>query len=197
MDARQLAEHICRTLRAAGHQAYLVGGCVRDILLGREAADYDVATDATPDRVQKLFPHSLAVGAQFGVIIVTEDSRGADSPQVEVATFRSDIGYSDGRHPDRVVYATTPQQDVKRRDFTINALLLDPETQEVLDFVGGRDDIRAGIIRAIGRPEERFREDKLRMARAVRFAARFGYAIEPGTFAAIVELANEDRKSVV
>src|SRR5271169_1083469 len=106
MDGRALAERICRTLCAAGHQAYFVGGCVRDILLKREPADYDVATDATPDRVQQLFPHSLAVGAQFGVIVVTEDSGEDDSTQVEVATFRSDIGYSDGRHPDRVVYTT-------------------------------------------------------------------------------------------
>jgi len=168
-----------------------VGGCVRDILLEREPADYDVATDATPDRVQQLFPHSLAVGAQFGVIVVTENSPAGDSLQVEVATFRSDIGYSDGRHPDRVVYAKTPQEDVRRRDFTINALLLDPETNEILDFVGGRDDLRAGIIRAIGNAEERFREDKLRMVRAVRFAARFRYAIEEATFAAIVKLAPE------
>ena len=193
-DARALAEHICRTLRGAGHQAYLVGGCVRDILLNREPADYDVATDATPDRVQQLFPRSLAVGAQFGVIIVTGDSGGSDSAQVEVATFRSDIGYSDGRHPDRVVYTTSPQEDVKRRDFTINALLLDPETNEVLDFVGGRDDLRAGIIRAIGRPADRFSEDKLRMARAVRFAARFRYAIEAATFSAITKLAPEIRQ---
>ncbi|MGD1212272.1 MAG: CCA tRNA nucleotidyltransferase [Candidatus Acidiferrales bacterium] len=193
-DARALAEHICRTLRGAGHQAYLVGGCVRDILLNREPADYDVATDATPDRVQQLFPRSLAVGAQFGVIIVTGDSGGSDSAQVEVATFRSDIGYSDGRHPDRVVYTTSPQEDVKRRDFTINALLLDPETNEVLDFVGGRDDLRAGIIRAIGRPADRFREDKLRMVRAVRFAARFRYAIEAATFSAITKLAPEIRQ---
>ena len=194
MEARQLAGHICRTLRGAGHQAYLVGGCVRDILLGREPADYDVATDATPDRVQQLFPHSLAVGAQFGVIIVTEDPRALDSPQVEVATFRSDVGYSDGRHPDRVVYATSAGEDVKRRDFTINALLLDTETNEVLDFVGGREDLRAGIIRAIGRPADRFREDKLRMARAVRFAARFGYGIEAATFAAVIQLAPEIRQ---
>jgi poly(A) polymerase len=190
-EARALAERVCRVLREAGHQAYFVGGCVRDILLEREPADYDVATDATPDRVQQLFPHSLAVGAQFGVIVVTENSPAGDSLQVEVATFRSDIGYSDGRHPDRVVYAKTPQEDVKRRDFTINALLLDPETNEILDFVGGRDDLRAGIIRAIGNAEDRFREDKLRMVRAVRFAARFRYAIEEATFAAIVKLAPE------
>jgi tRNA nucleotidyltransferase/poly(A) polymerase len=190
-EARALAERVCRVLREAGYQAYFVGGCVRDILLEREPADYDVATNATPDRVQQLFPHSLAVGAQFGVIVVTENSASGDSLQVEVATFRSDIGYSDGRHPDRVVYAKTPREDVKRRDFTINALLLDPDTSEILDFVGGRDDLRAGVIRAIGNAEDRFREDKLRMVRAVRFAARFRYTIEEATFAAIVKLAPE------
>jgi poly(A) polymerase len=184
MNARQLAESVCRTLRGADHQAYLVGGCVRDILLGREPADYDVSTDATPDRVQALFPQSLAVGAQFGVIIVPDGE-----VQVEVATFRSDVGYSDGRHPDGVVFSGSAREDVQRRDFTINALLLDPETNEVLDYVGGRDDLRAGIIRAIGQPVERFREDKLRMIRAVRFAARFRYAIEAATFTAIVKLA--------
>jgi len=191
MDTHALANHICRRLREAGHQAYLVGGCVRDILLKREPADYDVATDATPQDVQQLFPASLAVGAQFGVIIVTEGSDWGDSAQVEVATFRSDIGYSDGRHPDRVVYSRSPQEDVKRRDFTINALLLDPETEEIVDFVGGQRDIEAGIIRAIGRPLDRFREDKLRMVRAVRFAARFRYALEAGTFGAIRNLAPE------
>lgn len=199
MNARQLAEHVCRTLREAGHQAYFVGGCVRDILLEREPADYDVSTDATPDRVQELFPRSLAVGAKFGVIVVLQecgpdDPSVDDSVQVEVATFRSDVGYSDGRHPDEVVYSKTPQEDVRRRDFTINALLLDPETNEVLDFVGGRDDLRAGIIRAIGKPEERFREDKLRMIRAVRFAARFRYAIHEATFSAITKLAKDVRQ---
>jgi len=184
IGARQLAERICRTLRSAGHQAYLVGGCVRDILLGREPADYDVATDAIPDRVQALFPHSLAVGAQFGVIIVTDGNA-----QAEVATFRCDVGYSDGRHPDHVEYTTSAKEDVRRRDFTINALLLDPESNEVLDYVGGRDDLSAGIIRAIGDPAQRFREDKLRLVRAVRFAARFRYAIEAATFGAIAELA--------
>ncbi len=193
-NERAFAEKICRTLRGADHQAYLVGGCVRDILLEREPADYDVATDATPDRVQQLFPRSLAIGAQFGVIIVLDDSDGGNGAQVEVATFRSDVGYSDGRHPDQVVYAKSPQEDVRRRDFTINALLLDPETKEVLDFVGGRADLQAGIIRAIGQPELRFREDKLRMLRAVRFAARFGYAIEPATFEAIQKLAPEIRQ---
>lgn len=198
MSARALADEICGRLRAAGHQAYLVGGCVRDIVLGREPVDYDVATEATPDEVQKLFPDSLTVGAQFGVVIVTavpgqqaRDSENQLENQVEVATFRSDVGYSDGRHPDRVVYARSPEEDVRRRDFTINALLLDPGTGQVLDFVGGRKDLEAGIIRAIGRPEERFREDKLRMLRAVRFAARFGYAIDGETFAAIRKLPGE------
>jgi poly(A) polymerase len=180
MTPHELADKICRTLRAAGHQAYLVGGCVRDLVLKREPTDYDVATDARPERVQELFPGSLNVGARFGVILVVEGDA-----QVEVATFRSDIGYSDGRHPDRVEYSRTPEEDVRRRDFTINGLMLDPVTGQVLDFVGGREDIRAGLVRAIGEPMMRFREDKLRMARAVRFAARFGYTIEPATFAAI------------
>jgi poly(A) polymerase len=191
MNARALAEQVCRTLRAAGRQAYLVGGCVRDILLKREPVDYDVATDATPDQVQQLFPPTIGVGAKFGVMLVPDWTRNIEEPlvTVEVATFRSDVGYSDGRHPDKVIYSKTPQEDVRRRDFTINALLLDPETAEVLDFVGGRKDLEAGIIRAIGVPERRFDEDKLRMIRAVRFAARFGYAIEPATFAAIQKLA--------
>jgi poly(A) polymerase len=184
MGARQFAEQICRVLRDNGHQSYLAGGCVRDILLGREPVDYDVATDATPERVQELFPDSLAVGAKFGVIVVTEGP-----VHVEVATFRSDGGYSDGRHPDHVEYARTPEEDVKRRDFTINGLMLDPSTNHVLDYVGGRDDLRAGIIRAIGNPTERFSEDKLRMIRGVRFAARFRYAIEASTFIAITKLA--------
>jgi len=182
--SRVLAEEICGVLRAKSHQAFLVGGCVRDILLGREPADYDVATDAAPGRIEELFPGSLTVGAKFGVVIV---SRG--DVQVEVTTFRSDIGYSDGRHPDRVVFAKTPQEDVKRRDFTINGLLMDSATGEVLDFVGGRKDLKAGVIRTIGEPFLRFNEDKLRLARAVRFAARFGYTIEPLTLAAIKKLA--------
>lgn len=161
-----------------------MGGCVRDLVLGREPADYDVCTDARPERVQELFPRSLAVGAKFGVILVIEDD-----VQVEVATFRSDIGYSDGRHPDRVVYSKTAEEDVRRRDFTINGLLMDPATGEVLDYVGGRADLHAGIVRAIGDPRLRFTEDKLRMLRAVRFAARFGFQIEPETMAAAQSLA--------
>ncbi len=194
MNARAFADRICQTLRSKGFQAFLVGGCVRDIILGREPADYDVTTDALPGQVEEIFPGSLTVGAKFGVVIVPEESptsSDAERLQVEVATFRSDLGYSDGRHPDRVDYTKSPQDDVKRRDFTINALLLDLETNEVLDFVGGREDLKAGIIRAIGDPEARFREDKLRMVRAVRFAARFGYAIEPATLQAIQKLAPE------
>ena len=184
MTPRELADQVCATLRAEGHQAFLVGGCVRDLILGREPADYDVSTDAHPERVQELFPRSLSVGAKFGVILVVED--GAE---VEVATFRSDIGYSDGRHPDRVVYSDSPQEDVRRRDFTINGLLMDPASRDVLDFVDGRADLEAGIVRAIGDPRLRFAEDKLRMMRAVRFAARFGFQIEPQTLAAARELA--------
>ena len=186
MTPKELAEDICAILRRRGHQAYLVGGCVRDLELGRSPADYDVCTDAHPDRVQELFPRSLAVGAKFGVILV-----GDEAAQVEVATFRSDVGYSDGRHPDHVVYSETPQEDVRRRDFTINGLLKDPATGEVLDFVGGRADLRAGIVRAIGDPRRRFAEDKLRMLRGVRFAARFGFQIEPETMAAAKQLAGQ------
>ena len=178
---RELVNSICDVLRRNGHQALLVGGCVRDLLLGREPADYDVSTDATPDQVLALFPRGIAVGAQFGVVIIPEDH-----DKVEVATFRSDAGYSDGRHPDSVVYARTPEEDVQRRDFTINGLLMRPESGEVLDFVGGRADLRAGVIRAIGNPDRRFTEDKLRMMRAVRFAARFHYVIETATMDALL-----------
>jgi poly(A) polymerase len=206
---KDFAISIVRTLRDCGHKAYLVGGCVRDLLLGREPADYDVTTDATPEDVMRIFPETYAVGVQFGVVLVPpaekdislescRDVTSYVSPYVsskgnvvEVATFRSDIGYSDGRHPDRVVFSKDPKEDVERRDFTINGLLLDPLTNEVLDFVGGRKDLEAGIIRTIGDPERRFAEDKLRMLRAVRFAARFGYAIEPATFQAIRKLASQ------
>ena len=184
MSARELALRVCEALSAEGHQAYLVGGYVRDLELGRQPADYDVATDARPERVQEIFPGSITVGAKFGVIRVA-----ADGAEVEVATFRSDVGYSDGRHPDHVVYSRVPEEDVRRRDFTINGLLLDPRTNELLDFVGGRSDLRAGLVRAIGEPERRFEEDKLRLVRAVRFAARFAYRIETNTLAAIRKLA--------
>jgi putative nucleotidyltransferase with HDIG domain len=195
MQPRELAEQICETLRHNGHQAYLVGGCVRDLLMGREPTDFDVATDARPERVQDLFSKSLAVGAKFGVIMVYDEVydkttlKVSFAPLVEVATFRSDVGYTDGRHPDRVVYSDSPQEDVRRRDFTINGLLMDPGTREVLDFVGGRADMDAGIVRAIGDPSTRFAEDKLRMVRAVRFSARLGFAIEPATMEAVRSLA--------
>jgi len=204
---------IVQNLRQRGYQAFLVGGCVRDLLLGREPKDYDVATNATPEQVMTIFPETYAVGAQFGVVLVpmpeplaerdvasnvfTENSDRVDvgasthAHAVEVATFRSDIGYSDGRHPDEVRFSQDPREDVARRDFTINGMLLDPVSREVLDFVGGRKDLEAKIVRAIGDPERRFAEDKLRMLRAVRFAARFEYVIEPGTFAAVQKLAGE------
>ena len=186
MDARALANSICDTLRRNGFQALLVGGCVRDILLNREPADYDVTTDARPEQVMQLFPGGIGVGAQFGVVLVPRDAL-----KVEVATFRSDIGYSDGRHPDRVAYSDSPEEDVKRRDFTINGLLMRHDTGEVLDYVAGQADMAARTLRAIGDPGRRFEEDKLRMLRAVRFAARFEYAIEPKTFKAIRQRATE------
>jgi poly(A) polymerase len=200
---KTFAISIVQTLRQHGFQAYLVGGCVRDLLLGREPKDYDVATSATPEQVLSIFPETYAVGAQFGVVLVPMPERdvasnvstesSSKSRAVEVATFRSDIGYSDGRHPDEVRLSRDPREDVARRDFTINGMLLDPEGAQapgqVLDFVGGRKDLEAGIIRTIGDPERRFGEDKLRMLRAVRFAARFGYTIEPATFGAIQKLA--------
>jgi poly(A) polymerase len=178
-----LARRIVESLNERGHQAFLVGGCVRDLLLGREPKDYDVATDARPEQVVCLFPKARLVGAHFGVVIVPEDSA-----YVEVSTFRSDHAYLDGRRPIAVQFETDPRQDVTRRDFTINGLLLDPRTNDIFDYVGGRDDLHAGVIRAIGDPEVRFREDHLRMLRAVRFAARFGFSIEPATFAAMREL---------
>jgi poly(A) polymerase len=202
---KAFAISVIHTLRSQGYKAYLVGGCVRDLLLGREPADYDVATDATPQQVMTIFPETYAVGAQFGVVLVpvppelqTKELRsGADAVShakdglIEVATFRADLGYSDGRHPDEVRFTKDPREDVQRRDFTINGLLLDPLTNEVLDFVGGRNDLQAKLVRAIGDPDRRFAEDKLRMLRAVRFAARFGYAIEPATFLSIQRHASQ------
>jgi poly(A) polymerase len=186
-ETKEFAEQIIRILREHSHEAYLVGGCVRDVLLGREPADYDVTTDATPDEVMRIFPETYAVGAKFGVVLVPAKNASGDT--VEVATFRSDIGYSDGRHPDQVRFSKSAREDVERRDFTINGLLFDPIKSEFLDFVGGRKDLEASVIRTIGQPELRFSEDKLRMLRAVRFAARFGYTIEPETFVAIQKLA--------
>jgi poly(A) polymerase len=183
---RELAQSVCATLRGNGYQALLAGGCVRDLLLKRAPIDFDVATDALPDQVIALFPDSLAVGAQFGVVQVWHGEF-----KVEVATFRADGDYSDGRRPDQVIYTKSPEDDVRRRDFTINGLLMQPDTGEVLDFVGGQADLKTGLIRAIGDPDKRFIEDKLRLMRAVRFAARFGFAIEPATMAAIRRHAKE------
>ncbi|HTV09226.1 MAG TPA: CCA tRNA nucleotidyltransferase [Candidatus Aquilonibacter sp.] len=192
------ALHIAERLRALGHAAYFAGGCVRDLLLGRTPQDFDVATAATPDIVQHAFPHTEAVGAHFGVILVIDKIDG-QRIATEVATFRSDGAYSDGRRPDAVRFSTDPAADVKRRDFTINGLLLDPIAFDrgeplascVFDVVGGQADLAAGIIRAIGDPALRFTEDKLRMLRAVRFAARLGFGIEPKTMAAIRSHAAE------
>ena len=179
---------IVEKLRAEGHEAYFAGGCVRDLLLGLEPKDYDVATSATPDVVLGLFERTFAVGAHFGVVLVA-DGDEAGYVTTEVATFRSDGAYSDGRHPDAVRYTASAEEDVRRRDFTINGLLLDPLRwgrhlvecigdptllrSAVLDFVGGLPDQEAGVVRAIGRAELRFEEDHLRMLRGVRFAARF------------------------
>ena len=216
------ALRIVEKLRAEGYETYLAGGCVRDLLLGREPADYDVATSATPEVVLDLFPRTFAVGAHFGVVLVATGG-GADGTGAaghieageeltvsrlavtEVATFRSDLSYSDGRHPDTVRYTKTAEEDVQRRDFTINGLLLDPLRggglldervgdakwlrSAVLDFVGGLADLDAGVVRAIGRPELRFEEDHLRMLRGVRFAARFGFELEAETKRAIRSLA--------
>jgi len=178
--AEQLARSIVAELRSRGHFAWFVGGCVRDLLLGHAPRDYDVATDARPDELMRLWPGSEQVGAKFGVVLVNRDGAA-----VEVVTFRSERAYRDGRHPDEVRFETDPRKDVQRRDFTINAILLDPFRGEVIDYAGGRADLAAGIIRAIGDPAARFEEDHLRMLRAVRFAARFGFAIEPATMAAI------------
>ncbi len=216
------ALQVIQRLRAAGHQAYLAGGCVRDLLLGRSPSDYDVATSATPDVVLGLFARTFAVGAHFGVVLIAHGD-GDSSFTTEVATFRSDGAYSDGRHPDEVRYTTSAEEDVRRRDFTINGLLLDPERlpaslratagpstsvaaatcaqddnaqnaqakirAAVIDYVGGLADLEAGVIRAIGQPAARFEEDRLRMLRAVRFAARLGFALDPQTAAAIRALA--------
>jgi poly(A) polymerase len=185
MDAkRQAAIEIVRRLRAEGFQSYLVGGCVRDLVMGREPKDYDVSTDATPDQVVRLFPNSLTVGAQFGVVVVPQEQGS-----VEVATFRSDGRYTDGRHPSEVRYTKTPEEDVRRRDFTLNGLLYDPLHDQMLDYVGGQADIRARRIRTIGDPLERFHEDRLRILRAVRFTARFGFNLDPAALDAIRKFA--------
>jgi poly(A) polymerase len=190
MDANgQSAVEILKRLRAQGFQAFLVGGCVRDLVMGFVPKDYDISTDATPEQVVALFPESLTVGAQFGVVIVPREEGN-----VEVATFRSDGRYTDGRHPNEVRYAKTPQQDVQRRDFTINGLLYDPLEERVLDYVRGQADIRARRVRTIGDPYERFSEDRLRMLRAVRFAVRLKFALDPAAKEAIRKQAPEIRQ---
>jgi poly(A) polymerase len=207
----EAALQIVEKLRASGYEAYLAGGCVRDLVLGREPVDYDVATSATPDVVLKMFPRTFAVGAHFGVVLVSSTDKEENCETAphrfctEVATFRSDLAYSDGRHPDAVHYTLSAEEDVRRRDFTINGLLLDPLRgggplvdaagdlallrSKVLDYVGGLADLDAGLVRAIGRAELRFAEDNLRMLRAVRFAARFGFELEAETRRAIRALA--------
>jgi len=170
------AIEIVRTLKKAGFETYYAGGCVRDMVMGHKPIDYDIATNAPPDEVVKLFARTAEVGARFGVVLVIMDGK-----PFEVATFRSESSYTDGRRPDSVEF-TTPEKDVQRRDFTVNGLLYDPLEEKTLDFVDGVRDIKAGVIRTIGDPYQRFSEDKLRMIRAVRFAARFGFEIEPATF---------------
>jgi poly(A) polymerase len=199
----EAAWRIARRLHALGHAAYFAGGCVRDMLLGVAPQDFDVATDATPDLVQAAFPRTEAVGAHFGVVLVIDKVERADGEAeriaTEVATFRHDGAYSDGRRPDEVRFSRDPREDVLRRDFSINGLLLDALRFDagdqladcVLDYVGGQSDLAAKLVRAIGDPKLRFAEDKLRMLRAVRFAARLEFTIEPRTMHAIRAQAAE------
>lgn len=179
MEARAAATDIARRLQDAGHTAYFAGGCVRDELLAYTPHDYDIATSAKPTEVQALFPHTQAVGAHFGVILVMEHGRA-----FEVATFRSDHEYIDGRRPEMVTFST-PEEDAQRRDFTINGMFRDPVADQLIDFVGGQRDLQNNTLRAIGDPAARFREDKLRLLRAIRFAARFDYTIDDATWEAI------------
>lgn len=183
VEVREAAVEVVQRLQKAGHDALFAGGCVRDIELGREPADFDIATAARPSDVEALFPRTVAVGARFGVILVV-----TEAGSFEVATFRSDGDYHDNRRPSQVTYSDA-RGDAQRRDFTVNGMFLDPVSGEVLDYVGGRKDLAAGVIRAIGDPFARFAEDRLRLLRAVRFAARLGAKIEPLTFAALCEMA--------
>ncbi len=184
MSALTSATHLARLLREAGHTAYFAGGCVRDKLLGHEPKDYDIATSATPAEVLKLFPGANEVGAHFGVVIAKHGGH-----HIEIATFRTDGSYKDGRRPDSVTFST-PEEDAQRRDFTINGLFENPETNEVIDHVGGLADLKAGVLRAIGNPADRFREDSLRLLRAIRFSTTLGFPIESETLAAIKENAH-------
>ena len=179
MTNRQAAIKIIKQLHRNGFQALMAGGCVRDMLLGRRAKDWDVATDAQPKDVMRLFKRTLKVGAKFGVVIVL-----IDQTQVEVATFRTETGYADGRHP-RSVQFSSASEDASRREFTINGMFYDPLQKEVIDYVDGQADIKARVVRTIGKPDERFGEDYLRMLRAVRFSTELGFEIEPATWRAI------------
>ncbi len=178
-----VAKEIVECLQQAGFAAFWVGGCVRDFLLGREPDDFDIATDAKPAQVEKLFKRTVAVGRKFGVMIVVEGGH-----QFQVATFRAEADYQDGRRPEKIIFASA-EADASRRDFTVNGLFYDPLTKKIHDWVGGEKDLRAKIIRTIGKPEERFGEDHLRLLRAVRFAAQLDFEIEPKTFAAVKKLA--------
>ncbi|MBN9522409.1 CCA tRNA nucleotidyltransferase [bacterium] len=193
MTEREFAVECVRTLQSAGFRALWAGGCVRDELLGLEPNDYDIATDARPEQVRKLFRRSLAVGAAFGVIEVVgprDASRGGEHLTVEVATFRSDGTYSDGRRPDAVTFSS-PEEDAARRDFTINGMFFDPIAGELHDYIGGRADLDAKVLRAIGDPFARFAEDKLRVLRAARIATRFDLSVEPATFDAARQMASQ------
>jgi tRNA nucleotidyltransferase/poly(A) polymerase len=183
MNALDAATDLIHTLQARGHRALLAGGCVRDRLMGREPKDYDVATDATPAIMEKLFPGAQMVGAHFGVVVLR---RGEHT--LEIATFRKDGAYTDGRHPESVTFAS-PEEDAQRRDFTVNGLFEDPITGEVIDYVGGQADLKLGILRAIGDARQRFEEDRLRLMRAVRFATVLGFEIEPATWSAMQAMA--------
>ena len=183
VEPREIATGIVRRLQRAGFAAFWVGGCVRDFLLGREPQDYDIATDARPEQIEKLFKRTLAVGRKFGVMIVVEGKQ-----QFQVATFRAEAEYRDGRRPEKVVFSNA-EADARRRDFTVNGLFFNPIARKLHDWVGGEKDLPAKIIRTIGTPEERFAEDHLRLLRAVRFAAQLGFEIEPATFAAVKRLA--------
>lgn len=180
------ARELVLELRNAGHKAFCVGGCARDTLLGIEPKEYDITTSATPEEVSEIFPHTVPIGVSFGVILVITGKY-----QFEVATFRKDQYYSDGRHPDSVIYSSKEQEDVLRRDFTINGMLYDPVTEEVIDYVGGIEDLNKRIVQTIGDPYERFNEDKLRMMRAIRFSSRYNFELDPETFNAIQKLAPE------
>jgi poly(A) polymerase len=179
-----IARDLVTQLRNAGHKAFCVGGCTRDMLMNVPPREYDITTSATPDEVSKIFPHTIPVGVSFGVILVL-----IGHYKFEVATFRREEGYSDSRHPDYVAYSALEEEDVLRRDFTINGMLYDPIEEEAIDYVGGMDDIRDGIIRTIGVPLDRFGEDKLRLMRAVRFASRYGFEVERETYTALKALA--------